>query len=149
MKKIMKNWRSFLTEGEAKYSGILMIKPRQDIIEQVKEMQKTLPSYAKNLNPEDLHVTLVHQSILKPFKDKLKKITLPEPPPVELEPRVFQRKSPGKESWAARLVNQEEVRNYVKSIMELLGSEDTDPEPERMFHISIGNLTGNPHDSVR
>ena len=145
----MKNWRSFLTEGEAKYSGILMIKPRDEILDQVIDMQKTLPLGAKKLNQEDLHVTLIHQSILKPFQEKLQKIKLPDPPSIDLEPRVFQRKSPGKESWAVRLTNQQEMRDYVKTVMELLGSDNTDPEPERRFHITIGNLTGNPYDSVR
>ena len=149
MKKIMAKWRGFLTEGETKFSGIVMIKPREEVIEQVKEMQKTLPPHAQKLKPEDLHITLVHQSILKPFLNQLEKINLPEPPLVEIDPRVFQRKSPGKESWAVRLTNQETIRDYVRSVMELVGSENTDPEPERRFHISIGNLTGNPHDSVK
>ncbi len=92
---------------------------------------------------------MIHQSVLKPFQEKRQKIKLPDPPPIDLEPRVFQRKSPDKESWAVRLTNQQEMRDYVKTGMELLGSDNTDPEPERRFHISIGNLTGNPHDSVR
>ena len=51
--------------------------------------------------------------------------------------------------WAVRLTNQEEMREYVKNIMKMLGSPNTNPEPERVFHITLGNLTGNPHDSVR
>jgi len=41
------------------------------------------------------------------------------------------------------------MRAYVRSVMELLGSNNTNPEPERVFHVSVANLTGNPHDSVR
>jgi hypothetical protein len=149
MKKLMTGWRSFLTENEVKYSGILKIKPDPAIIAQAVEMQKTLPPEGVPLEEKDLHVTLIHQSILEQFKEQLKNIELPEPPPVEIEPRVFQRKSPGKESWASRLTNQDEMRDYVKQVMELLGSQNTDPEPERVFHITIGNLTGNPYDSVR
>jgi len=33
--------------------------------------------------------------------------------------------------------------------MDLLGSQNNNPEPERIFHVSIANLTGNPRDSVR
>ena len=41
------------------------------------------------------------------------------------------------------------MRDYVGQLMELLGNENTNPEPDRVFHISLANLTGNPHDSVR
>ena len=149
MKKIMTDWRSFLIEGEVKYSGILKIKPDPAIIAQAVEMQKTLPPEGVPLEEKDLHVTLIHQSVLKPFRKQIKNMELPLPPLVELEPRVFQRKSPGKESWAVRLVNQDEMRDYVGQIMEMLGSPNTNPEPERIFHISLANLTGNPGDSVR
>lgn len=149
MRKLMKEWRNFLSEEKVKLQGILMIKPDPAIIAQVQQMQETLPEHGVPLEEKHLHVTLIHHSILKPFKEQLKDIEFPEPPPIEIEPRVFQRKSPGKESWATRLLNQDEMRDYVRQVMELLGSQNTDPEPERVFHISIGNLTGNPHDSVR
>ena len=149
MKKLMTEWRNFLSEGSAEYSGILMIKPDPATIAQIKEIQDTLPKYGKRLEEEDLHVTLIHQSILKPFEEQLKNVELPDPPLIEIEPRVFQRKSPGKESWAVRLTDQDAMRGYVREVMELLDSQNTDPEPERVFHITIGNLTGNPHDSVR
>ena len=149
MKQLMTEWRKFLLEGKVEHAGILMIKPDPAIIAQAQEMQTTLPENGVPLEDKDLHVTLIHQSILNPFKEQLENINLPDPPPVEIEPRVFQRKSPGKESWAVRLTNQEEMREYVKNIMKMLGSPNTNPEPERVFHITLGNLTGNPHDSVR
>ena len=149
MKELLTEWRRFLGEGRASYQGILMIKPRPVIIEQIKEMQYTLPEHAIPLDKKDIHVTLLHQSILKPFEERLQNINLPEPPPVEVESRIFQRKSPGKESWAARLTNQKEMQEYVAEIMNLLGSQNINPEPERVFHITVGHLTGNPHDSVR
>ena len=145
----MVEWRKFLSEGEATFEGILMIKPDPAIIARAQEMQKTLPKHGVPLKEKDLHVTLIHQNILKPLKDKIKTMNLPDPPTIELEPRVFQRKSPGKESWAARILNQDEMKNYVAEVMKLLGSQNTNPEPERVFHLSIANLTGNPHDSVR
>jgi len=67
MKHLMREWRKFLSEGEVKYRGILMIKPDPAIIAQVQEMQDTLPEYGVPLEEKDLHVTLIHQSILKPF----------------------------------------------------------------------------------
>tara|TARA_R110000824_G_scaffold14276_4_gene60924 strand:- start:1110 stop:1559 length:450 start_codon:yes stop_codon:yes gene_type:complete len=149
MKQLMKEWREFLSEGEIEYSGILKVEPDPAIIAQIKKMQETLPKYGKPIEEENLHVTLIHQSILNPFEEQLKNIELPVPPPFEIEPRVFQRKSPGKESWATRLTNQDEMKDYVRQVMELLGSQNTNPEPERVFHITIGNLTGSPFDSVR
>jgi len=150
LKEIINTWRSFLTE-EVVYSGILKIKPKEDILSQLESMQSFLPEEAKRLNSDDLHLTLVHQSILKPFEEQLKKIELPEPPGIELslDAQVIERKSPGKKSWAVKVDNQEEMREYVKNIMEMLGSPNTNPEPERVFHISLANLSGNPHDSVR
>lgn len=145
----MTEWRNFLLEGATEYSGILMIKPDPAIIAQIQEMQETLPAYGKILKKGDLHVTLIHQSILNLFKETIENIELPDPPIIKIEPRIFQRKSPGKESWAVRLINQDEMRDYVRRIMELLGSQNTNPEPERVFHITVGNLTGDPHDSVQ
>ena len=79
----------------------------------------------------------------------MKSADLPEPPEIILDDEVFVRTSPGKKSWAVRLQNQEEMKRYVEEVMRLLGSNNTNPEPERVFHVSLANLTGNPHDSVR
>ena len=72
--------------------------------------QNMLPEEAIRLDPKDLHVTLVHQSILKPFRDQLKDINLPPAPEPIVDDEVFVRTSPGKKSWAVRLVNQQEMR---------------------------------------
>ena len=144
----MEGWRKFLTE-EVKYQGILKLKLQPNNTADVLDMQSVLPADAILLDEEDLHVTLVHQSILKPFRKQIKDMTFPPPPPIVLEDDIWERQSLDKKSWAVRLVNQEEMREYVKNIMEMLGSQNTNPEPERIFHVSLANLTGNPHDSVR
>ena len=149
MKKILTEWRKFLAEDEIKLEGILTIKPSPIIISELEALQALLPEEARRLSKDDLHVTLIHQSILNPFREKLKDLELPVPPPIILDDKVFERPAPGKKSWAVRLVNQDEMRNYVRQIMELLGSSNTDPEPERRFHVSLANLTGDPKDSVR
>jgi hypothetical protein len=149
MKKLLSEWRRFLTESEVKYSGILKLKPRQIIISELEALQSMLPEEAVRLPTKDLHVTLIHQSILKPFRKQLKKMALPPAPPIILDDKVFERAEPGKKSWAVKLKNQDEMREYVQHIMELLGSTNTDPEPERRFHVSLANLTGHPKDSVR
>ncbi len=64
----MTEWRNFLRESEVKYSGILKIKPNQIAISELEALKAMLPEEANRLSEKDLHVTLVHQSILKPFQ---------------------------------------------------------------------------------
>lgn len=145
----MSEWRNFLTESSAHYSGILKIKPDHTNNSELKTLQAMLPEEAIRLPEKDFHVTLIHQSILKPFHKQIKEIEFPPPPPIILDDEVWERESLGKKSWAVKLINQEEMQKYVKEVMESLGSQNVNPEPERRFHISLANLTGDPHDSVR
>jgi len=149
---LVEGFENALPEGTVKYSGdggILKINPSILVISDLRSLQENLPSDAVRLQEKDLHVTLIHQSILKPFEEQLEEMQLPLAPPIILDDEIFERTSPGKKSWAIRLRNQDEMRDYVGQIMELLGSPNTDPEPERRFHVSLANLTGDPHDSVR
>ncbi len=148
MKILMESWREFLNES-VEADGILKIGLSAGNTTEAEAMQSMLPEEAIRLKGEDLHVTLVHQSILKPFQENIKNIDLPIPPPIVLEDDVWDRDSMGKKSWAVRLKNQDDMRSYVQQVMELLGSQNTNPEPERVFHVSLANLTGNPMDSVR
>ena len=149
MKNLMRRWKKFLSENTIKLEGILAINPDDMVLSEVEAQQYMLPEEAIRIPRDKIHVTLIHQSILKPFEDQLQKEVLPDPPGIILEDEVWERESMGKKSWAIRLKNQEEMREYVKQVMELLGSQNTNPEPERVFHVSLANLTGNPHDSVR
>ena len=149
MKPLLEEWRKFLAEEKPLYAGILKLTLPRITKSEVEAMQIMLPEKAKHLSKDDLHVTLIHQSILKPFEKAIKHIDFPAPPPVILEDDVWERVSPGKKSWAIRLKNQNDMREYVRQVMKLLGSTNVNPEPERIFHVSIANLTGNPHDSVR
>ena len=149
MKKLLSEWRKFLIEQEAKFDGILKISLSPEMMSDIESMQAMLPEEAKRLDFDDLHVTLAHQSIMKPFREQLAEINLPSPPPIILEDNIWQRESLGKKSWAVRISNQNDFRQYVAEVMKLLGSKNENPEPERVFHISLANLTGNPYDSVR
>ena len=153
MKKLITEWRRYLAEGEVKFSGILKAKPDSAIIAEIERRQKNLPEQAVLLANKDLHVTLIHQDFLKPFRERLRTMKFNDAPPVILDTGVIIKtdSSQGTEkmSWAINLVNQNEMRDYVAELMEQLGAEITNPEPERVFHVSIANLTGNPHDSVR
>ena len=74
MKLLLQEWRKFLLEGRVKLQGILKIELPPVIISEIDALRAMLPEEAVRLRPEDLHVTLVHQSILKPFKKQLKQI---------------------------------------------------------------------------
>jgi hypothetical protein len=149
MKPILENWRKFLNE-EVKLQGILKLTPTPEVVAQAKDIMQTLPPEAVPLPDERLHVTLAHQSVLKPFRKQLKTMELPEPPEAILatdwEEKVDEEL--GRKSWFVELVNQDDMRAYINHIMELVGGA-LDPEPNRRFHVSLANLTGNPGDSVR
>ena len=140
---------NLLAEEQIEYSGILKINLGPRVISEVGALQSFLPEEARRLKDEDMHMTLLHQSILQPFADQAENMDYPVPPAIVLDDEVFERTSPGKKSWAVRVINQDEMREYVKHIMELLDSQNTNPEPERIFHVSLANLTGNPRDSVK
>ena len=149
MKLLLENWRTFLNE-EVKLQGILKLTPTPEVVAQAKDIMQTLPPEAVPLPDEKLHVTLTHQSVLKPFRKQLKTMDLPEPPKAILatdwEEKVDEEL--GRKSWFVELVNQDDMRAYINHIMELVGGP-LDPEPDRHFHVSLANLTGNPGDSVR
>ncbi len=153
MKLLMENWRKYLNEGEVKFQGILKTTP----VEVMGELQKLAQGLQETnkeavlLPEEKWHVTLIHQSILKPFRKELKSMELPPAPPVQIIPEVEERPPEGdKRSWVVWLddKSQKEMKAYVNQLMEALGGQP-DPEPERRFHISLANLTGQPGDSVR
>jgi len=147
MKLIMENWRKYLSEGEVKFSGILKTTPTE-VLGQLQKLSQGLPEEAVLLPEERWHVTLIHQSILKPFKKELKLMEFPPAPAAVIIPEVEERNDGEKRSWVVWLENQEEMQEYVNQLMEQLGGQPN-PEPERRFHISLANLTGKPGDSVR
>ena len=146
---LFENWRKYLNE-EVKFSGILKLNPNADAIMKAKSIMQTLPPEAVPLSDERLHVTLAHQSVLKPYRKQLKALTFPPEPEVLLSSEWEEKvdEALGRKSWSVMVENQEELRTYVNQIMELAGAP-LDPEPDRVFHISLANLTGNPGDSVR
>lgn len=153
MKILLENWREFLNE-EIKFSGILKLMPEPEVIAHAKSLIETLPEEAVPLGDDRLHITLAHQSVLKPFRKQLKALAktggLPPEPVVVLGNKWEERVNEelGRKSWVVWVENQNELRNYVNQVMELVGGT-SDPEPQRRFHISLANLTGNPGDSVR
>ena len=151
MKYLRQYIRELLVE-EVKFSGILKVMPDVNVIASVLILADQLPPEAVMLPEDKFHVTLIHQSILKPYRKELKSMKLPPAPIARLIPEVEERPPEGdKRSWVVWLDDdsQREMKEYVQEVMQLLGAPAGDPEPDRRFHISIANLTGNPGDSVR
>jgi hypothetical protein len=148
---ILREYIRILLMEQVEFSGILKLMPDANIIASVLLLSEQLPPDAILLPDEKFHVTLIHQSVLKPYRKLIKSIELPQPPPPILEPTIEERTDEvqGKKSWVIWLQNQGEMKSYVQEVMSILGAPAGDPEPDRKFHISIANLTGKPGDSVR
>jgi hypothetical protein len=150
--------RGILVEQEVKFSGILKLMPNPGIVSAVASLLGQLPPDAVPLPEDRFHVTLAHQSVLKPYRKQLKQMgkdgTLPSPPPVVLEsgwevrPLDGKPDEQGRKSWVVWVKNQGALKAYVQEVIQTVGGPPGDPEPSRRFHISIANLTGNPGDSV-
>jgi len=149
MKLLLENWREYLNE-EVKFSGILKLKLNPELMVQAKAVMETLPPEAVPLPDKALHITLVHQSVLKKYRALLKKLVLPPEPEVILAPsyEVKADEAAGRKSWVVPVENQEDLREYVNEVMALVKGPP-DPEPQRVFHITLANLTGDSGDSVR
>ena len=100
--------RGLLVEGEVKFSGILKAMPSSDIVDQAVSIVSSLPVETEidwddgrgpvhydviPLPSDKFHVTLAHQSVLKPFKKQLKAMDkagqLPLSPAIQLDPSWF------------------------------------------------------------
>ena len=153
------------TENVIQYSGILKLKPKKELSflkdKQIEVVQEN-PEEAKPLKEDAIHVTLIHQSILnnlktkseskKAFEAKVNQFIQENPPPsISFEDSVELRESEGRKTWVVWVNEQDDLKlkRFVKSFMNFMGEGEIDPEPERRFHVSLANLTGNPADSVK
>ena len=154
MKLLLENWREYIAEAQVKFQGILKVVPDSDVIAQAKDMQAQILEQEPLMAPlpeTKLHVTLIHQSVLKPFRKIMKNMEFPQPPNISLNPEIKMAVqgdgSTAVKSYFVEVNEQEELKNYVNEVMTILGA-DPNPEPNRVFHISLVNKTGSPSDSV-
>lgn len=101
---------------------------------------------------EELHVTLVHQQFIAPYRsvisDMMPAVVAAIPvPDLVLGYKIHEIKREKRTSWIVLLRNQDAWRMYVNRFMAMVGLP-IDPEPRRVYHISVANLTGSPFDSV-
>ena len=135
------------------FDGILKIKLSDEQISFIEQLE--LPPEAVRLKNKHLHVTLIHQSFLKEYRAELKKRSksgeLLEAPSIVLGSSVDVRTDEELErkSWVLWLENQEEISCYIERFMEDLTGKSFNPDLDRVYHVSVANLTGNRSDSVR
>jgi len=120
-------------------TGILKMSPEGEILETIKALRDrvTRSTGLVGLPDDKLHVTMLHQKLTGPLKGKI----LPAYSGQITPGQIFTVERPGKRSAFVTLNEQDDLHRYVKG----LGVE---PEAKRKYHISLGNLTGNPMDSV-
>lgn len=118
------------------------------------DLQASLSSYFEehNLKPlpaEKLHITLLNQAVLKPFAKELKGKEFPQYTGSITYGDVYSvtREDEGKHSVFVVINEQEELYKYILDALAEMGIV-AEPESSRIYHISLANKTGNPHDSV-
>lgn len=132
-----------------KFTGILKLTLDEAALASVRTLWTTLPSSARPLAVEDLHVTLIHQRHLKPFKSFLSGFSFPEGPSVKLGRKAFMIKRPDRTSWIALIEDQKSLQEYVHGINEImLAKFNMRIDENRVFHVSLANMDGNPFASV-
>ena len=137
--------------ANVKFTGILKLSLDDEALGRVKELWTRLPQRARPLSEDNLHVTLVHQKILRPFKDFMAGLILPEGPRVDLDDKsIYEIERSDRRSWIVLVKNQDEMREYVRGISDMLtaGLNGAKIVEDRVFHVSLANLDGSPFASV-
>lgn len=141
-------------KGKTEFSGILKLMPTNPPT----QIQARLSQYFADNDlkpvPEDkLHITLLNQTILKPWAKEIKGKEIPQYTGRLIYGGIYsvKRDSENKHSVFVA-INQnkderEEIHQYVRDVLRTL-EIPAGPELQRVYHISLGNKTGNPHDSV-
>ena len=91
----------------------------------------------------DLHVTLAAGSGWTKLRSQFKNFDFSEPDhqiDIEVPFKVIERG--GKKSWYVKMKHQQDWSDYTMDLLQ------GNPDPRRIFHISLANLTGDKMDSV-
>lgn len=136
--------------GKTEFSGILKLMPTNTPT----DLQYLLSDYfvENGLSPlpaYKLHITLLNQAILRPYAKELKGKPIPEYEGSLTYKDIYSivREDEGKHSVFVVLEEQSDLANYVSEVLYSLGVSAV-PESNRIYHISLGNKTGSPSDSV-
>lgn len=92
---------------------------------------------------KDLHVTLAGGSGWTKLRSQFKNFDFSEPDhqiDIEVPFKVIERG--GKKSWYVKMKHQQDWSDYTMDLLQ------GNPDPGRIFHVSLANLTGDKMDSV-
>ena len=109
-------------------------KMRDDVVKKNPDM--------KPIDDKHLHVTLASGTEWKKLRPEYKGTTFSDPDfriDFESPKRI---KSGNSVSWYAKVKQQKQFKDYVTDLLQ------SDPDPKRVFHVSIANKTGEVGDSV-
>lgn len=127
---------------QPEHTGILKVRPNPT---QLLDIQKRVVEKFPDMMPlpeDKLHVTLLHQQLAKP----LKKVPVPMmQTELTFNPRsVYMIEREGKKSVFVVVNEQEAIKQYMDTISQM----GVQIEPNRTYHVTLANLTGNVADSV-
>lgn len=134
--------KNFNENYQPEHTGILKVRPNPaSLVEIQKRILEKLPEM-KPLPEDKLHITLLHQQLAKPLKN----VTVPLlPTELSFSPNnIYLVEREGKRSVFIVANEQDALKNYMNEI-EKMGVQI---EPNRVYHVTLTNLTGNVADSV-
>jgi hypothetical protein len=156
------NLNKGVTKGKVVKTGIYMFKS-DTLTELAKQEQENFNFGSNNFVPlaeEDIHITLLNQAFVQSREAEGKTDILGEafrrlgesttavlPNLTFHAPEIVSQIQPDgtlRQSLVRRVVEQEVLNNFVEKY--ILG--EPSPDKQRIYHITLGNLTGNPRDSV-
>lgn len=146
--KTFKDYLKIITESnqnnyQIEYDGILKIKPHANDLSSFENKLQLLAEENKLrlLEPKDLHITVLHQNYAKQFKGQNFPINLKE---LKFDNDLYLIEDGDKKSIFIKVIDDQQkiIENKIK---EIYGSN---PEPNRIYHISLANKTGKRSDSV-
>ena len=135
------------------FSGILKIIPGNPPT----DLQDMLGEYfekhgLKKILKDSLHITLLHQDVLRPFAKAIKGKEIPQYTGSITYGKVYTIKrlsdKEDKYSVFVEINEQDAIKVYVKEVLKSLGLDENLMEEKRIYHISLANKTGTTDQSV-
>jgi hypothetical protein len=128
---------------QPEHTGILKVRPNPT---QVIDMQRRVIEKYPEMKPlpeDKLHVTMLHQQLAKTLKGAQLPILQTE---LTFSPsHVYMVERDGKKSVFVTANEQEALKKYMEEIAQQMGVQI---EANRIYHVTLANLTGNVADSV-
>ena len=130
-----------------KVESILKWKVEGSLLKKLKMVRSQILSKnpdAVAIPDKDLHVTLVAGQEWQKFRRKFQNTDLDEPSHrMDIEVPYRSMEKGVKKSWYVRMKHQQDWQDYVMDPF-----QGKSPDPNRVFHISLANLTGKTGDSI-